>query len=291
MVEGKRVLCFSTDPQASLSDVFERDLYGKGITEVTENLYAVEIDADTKIENYQREIKEKIINMYGLEALPEEIEEYIEAAAAEPAMYESATYDAMAELVSEGGYDVYVFDMPAFGHGVRMVAMAEILSKWVEKITEAREKAGEYEAVAATLRGGVKAEDKVLDELIEIREKIKTFTDLVVDKKRTAFFVVLTPEVLPILVTERALNVFRQLGITMAGIILNEIYPVKLLEEPGLSDFLRTKVMMQQRCLSEIRNKFGAHIVSSLPMYDREPRGLEMLKRFSEDLMFPKIVW
>ena len=27
--EGKQTLCFSTDPQASLSDIFERDFYGK----------------------------------------------------------------------------------------------------------------------------------------------------------------------------------------------------------------------------------------------------------------------
>jgi len=27
--QGKKTLCFSTDPQASLSDIFERDIYGK----------------------------------------------------------------------------------------------------------------------------------------------------------------------------------------------------------------------------------------------------------------------
>lgn len=31
---GRRVLCFSTDPQASLSDIFERNLFGKGEIEV-----------------------------------------------------------------------------------------------------------------------------------------------------------------------------------------------------------------------------------------------------------------
>ena len=74
-------------------------------------------------------------------------------------MYESATYDAMADLVSTSGHDLYVFDMPPFGHGVRMIAMAGILSQWVGKITEAREKAQEYEAVAATLKGGKVSED------------------------------------------------------------------------------------------------------------------------------------
>src|SRR2546428_9975202 len=91
--------------------------------------------------------------MYGLSELPTEIEEYIDSTSAEPAMYESATYGAMADLVSTSGHDLYVFDRPPFGHGVRMIAMAGILSKWVGKITEAREKAQEYEAVGATSQG------------------------------------------------------------------------------------------------------------------------------------------
>src|SRR5947209_18575147 len=109
-------------------------------------------------------------------------------------MYESATYDAMADLVSTSGHDLYVFDMPPFGHGVRMIAMAGILSKWVGKITEAREKAQEYEAVAATLKGGKVSEDEVLRELEEIQTKIKSFTDLMVDQRRATLLLVLLPQ-------------------------------------------------------------------------------------------------
>ena len=100
--KGKKVLCFSTDPQASLSDIFEIDAYGKGIIEVTKNLYLMEIDADKKIKEYQEEIKRKIKEMYSIEKIPEEIENYINSASAEPAMYESATYDAMVDVVNKG---------------------------------------------------------------------------------------------------------------------------------------------------------------------------------------------
>src|SRR3989442_14349199 len=102
--------------------------------------------------------------MYGLSEPPAAIEEYIDSTSAEPAMYESATYDAMADLVSTSGHDLHVFDMPPFGHGVRMIAMAGILSKWVGKITEAREKAQEYERGAAPLRCGKVSEDQPLHE-------------------------------------------------------------------------------------------------------------------------------
>ena len=67
---GKRVLLFSVDPQASLSDIFQRDIFGKGPVSIMPNLWAQEVDADRRIRDYQDEIRKKIIDMYGLEDRP-----------------------------------------------------------------------------------------------------------------------------------------------------------------------------------------------------------------------------
>src|SRR5436853_555037 len=125
---NRKVLCFSTDPQASLSDIFDRDIFGKGLISVIPQLDVVEIDADRRVADYQEEVKQKIRSMYGLTEIPPEIEEYIDSTSAEPAMYESATYDAMADLVATSGHDLYVVDMPPVGHAVRMIANVEFLS-------------------------------------------------------------------------------------------------------------------------------------------------------------------
>ena len=71
--QGKRVLVFSVDPQASLSDIFQQDIFGKGPVKIMENLWAQEIDADSHIKAYQDEIRKKILDMYGLESVPEEM--------------------------------------------------------------------------------------------------------------------------------------------------------------------------------------------------------------------------
>src|SRR5262250_2780572 len=88
--QGKRVLVFSVDPQASLTDIFQRDIFGKGPVPIVQNLWAQEVDADRRIKDYQEEIRKKILDMYGFERVPEEIDNYIAAASAEPAMEESA---------------------------------------------------------------------------------------------------------------------------------------------------------------------------------------------------------
>ena len=166
--------------------------------------------------------------------------------------------------------------------------MAEILSKWVGKITEAREKAQEYEAVAATMKGAKVSEDEVLRELQEIQGKITRFTDLMMDERRTSFFMVLIPERMAILDTERALEMFDALGLRMAGLIVNQVYPKELADAAGgeAVAFLRNRARMQQKYLDEIRSKFGSKIVAMLPMYPREPRGLEMIEKVSQDLLF-----
>ena len=56
--QGYKVLVFSVDPQASLSDIFQQDIFGKGAVEIMPNLYAQEIDADQRIREYQDEIRQ-----------------------------------------------------------------------------------------------------------------------------------------------------------------------------------------------------------------------------------------
>src|SRR5690554_893814 len=56
--QGKKVLVFSVDPQASLSDIFQKDIFGRGPVEIMPNLYAQEIDADQRIKAYQDEIRQ-----------------------------------------------------------------------------------------------------------------------------------------------------------------------------------------------------------------------------------------
>ena len=60
----------------------------------------------------------KILDMYALESVPEEIENYIQAAAAEPAMEESAIFDAVVDIVVGGQFPrTGTGDFQRNGHG------------------------------------------------------------------------------------------------------------------------------------------------------------------------------
>ena len=280
----KKVVVFSTDPQASLTDIFERNIFGKGEVEIAKNLYALEIDADKRIAEYQEEIRRKIIEMYG--EVPSEIDEYIKSASAEPAMAESATFDAMVELMTSGRYDYYIFDMMPHGHAIRFLGMSQILDAWIDKVVEARRKASEYGEVAAVLggKGGLAQEDAILKELDFIRSRLDFVGEIMRDKKRTAFFYVLIPEAMAILDTEKALKMFQEFKIPLSGIIVNQVYPVELLNDPCVPEYLKNRILMQQKHMETIKQKFGSLVLGTVPMLDREPKGLEMIAKIAQHL-------
>jgi arsenite-transporting ATPase len=279
---GKRVLVFSVDPQASLTDIFEKDIFGKGPTEIMPNLYAQEIDADHRVKEYQQEIRQKILDMYGMEEIPEEIESYIQAAAAEPAMEESAIFDQVVDIVVEGGYDYYIYDLVPLGHALYYLSMASVYDAWIGKITGLREQMREYDQVAAAIkREGEVEEDKILEELLYIKDRINRSSSILTDKKKTAFFFVLTPEEMIIKDTLKAAGLFAKFDVPLSGYIINRVLPAEL-KNQNIPEYLKNRFSMQDHYLKQIESDFKGQILASVPEMERDVTGLAMIEKMAK---------
>ncbi len=280
--QGYKVLVFSVDPQASLSDIFQQDIFGKGAVEIIPGLFAQEIDADRRIREYQDEIRQKILNMYGLEKVPDEIEDYIQAAAAEPAMEESAIFDQVVDIIVSGDYDYYIYDLVPLGHALYYLSMASVYDQWIGKITKLREEMQEYAQVAALMRRDEELEeDKILAELQDIRYRINTSSSILTDKEKTAFFFVLVPEEMIILDTVKAAGLFAKFQVPISGYIVNRVIPTEL-EQQQIPEYLRHRIQMQRKYLEEIRQRFGNQVLAYIPEFERDITGLEMIRRMAE---------
>lgn len=282
--QGYKVLVFSVDPQASLSDIFQRDIFGKGPVEIMPNLWAQEIDADRRIKEYQEEIRRKIMDMYGLDEVPQEIEDYIQAASAEPAMEESAIFDAVVDIVVEGRYDYYIYDLVPLGHALYYLSMAKVYDEWITKITKLREEMREYEEMVARIRRKQTEEDRILEELQYIRQRINMSSSILTDSRKTAFFFVLIPEEMVILDTLKAAELFRRFDVPISGYVVNRVLPVELLGQ-NIPEYLRNRIEMQRRHLEEIRARFGNQVLAYVPELERDVTGLDMIARVA-DLLF-----
>jgi arsenite-transporting ATPase len=279
---GHKVLVFSVDPQASLSDIFQRDIFGKGPVEIMDNLYAQEIDADRRIKEYQDEIRKKILDMHSLSKVPDEIEGYIQAAAAEPAMEESAIFDAVVDIVVKGGYDYYVYDLVPLGHALYYLSMASAYNAWIDKITHLREEMREFDKVVAVVKREKEIEeDEILNELLYIKNRINKSSSILTDKKKTAFFFVITPEEMIIKDTQKAAQLFAKFDVPLSGYIVNRVIPPEL-KNQDIPEYLRNRITMQDKYLKLIQETFPNEILASVPEIEREVTGLAMIEKMAK---------
>ena len=285
--KGHKVLVFSVDPQASLSDIFERDIFGQGAVEIMPNLYAQEIDADRHIKEYQDEIRQKIYDMYGLDEIPEEIESYIQAAAAEPAMEESAIFDQVVDIVVSAEYDYYIYDLVPLGHALYYLSMASVYDEWIDKITKLRQEMEEYAKVAALIKREKETEeDMILKELLDIKYRINTSSGILTDKEKTAFFFVIIPEEMALLDTQKAARLFAKYQVPLSGYVVNRVIPPELGQQ-NIPDYLRHRLEMQEGYLKRIDELFGDQVLARIPEFERDVTGLPMIERMAEAMFGP----
>jgi arsenite-transporting ATPase len=280
---GKKVLVFSVDPQASLSDIFKQDIFGKGATEIMPNLYAQEIDADRRVKEYQQEIRQKIFDMYGFDKIPDEIESYIQAAGAEPAMEESAIFDEVVDIVVKGGYDYYIYDLVPLGHALYYLSMASVYDAWIDKITGLRQQMREYDQVAAVIKREESEmdEDAILNELLYIKERINKSSGILTDKAKTAFFFVVTPEEMIIKDTQKAAELFAKFDVPLSGYVVNRVLPPEL-KEQNIPEYLKNRMAMQTHYLDLINDTFKGEIRAFVPEMERDVTGLPMIEKMAK---------
>jgi arsenite-transporting ATPase len=249
-----------------------------------QNLWAQEVDADRRIKDYQEEIRKKILDMYGFDRVPEEIDNYIAAASAEPAMEESAIFDAVVDIIVQGDYDYYIYDLVPLGHALYYLSMAKVYDEWINKITKLRADMRQYDQVAATMRREETVqEDQILTELTYIKERINASSQILTDKKRTAFFFVVVPEEMIILDTKKAAALFAKFDVPLSGYIVNRVLPADL-GTGNIPVYLRNRIAMQQKYLGVIKESFGGDIRAYVPEMERDVTGLAMIERLAQRL-------
>ncbi len=280
--QGKKVLVFSVDPQASLTDIFQKDIFGKGPVKIMENLWAQEIDADSHIKNYQNEIRKKILDMYGMDKVPDEIEDYIQAASAEPAMEESAIFDAVVDIIVEGDYDYYIYDLVPLGHALYYLSMAKVYDEWINKITKLREEMREYETMVSKIKREKETdEDQILTELQYIKHRINASSSILTDKEKTAFFFVVVPEEMIILDTQKAAELFAKFDVPIAGYVVNRVLPPELRSQ-AVPAYLTNRLAMQKSYMDKIDTTLGNQVLGMVPELERDVTGLAMIEKLAK---------
>ncbi len=280
--QGKRTLLASTNPVHSLSNLLEKDVFGKtAMVCDQENCYAFEIDTKDTIERSKQEIREKINWFLKFADITTQAEGFIESATMNPAFEESAMFENMTDLMFKDEYDFYVFDTAPTANARRLLGMSKVYSLWVDKMLKSREEASSLRELLSFTKK--KEADPLMDYLLAFKDRMAKAKYLLTDDALTAFFFVTLPESLPIAVITRFINWFHEFGIPVGGVIVNGVIQKDQVAKDA-AEFVQNRVAMQQEHMGEIWDIFKDRVRAVLPLFETEVKGAKMLHRMVDTL-------
>ncbi len=297
---GRKTLVVSTDPAHSLSDAFALPVGGK-ITAVKARLDGLEIDPDAQVDEHIAEVLASMKSMVKPTLYPQ-IEKQLKLTAQSPGTQEAALLESIARLIDEReqlGYDLIIFDTAPTGHTLRLLTLPEAMSAWTQGMLQTSQKAQQLQGVVDHLSSSRQrapqhplAEPKQHDgaDLSERNQRIaerlrrrqqlfQRTRDVIKDAQQTAIALVLTPEKLPVLETERAVRQLQEQQLPLAALWVNRNIPAH-----ADGEFMAQRRHQEELYRAQIRTLFAGLPVAFLPLFERDLDGINGLQQLVQAL-------
>ncbi|NLG87205.1 MAG: ArsA family ATPase [Firmicutes bacterium] len=279
---GLRTLVVSTDPAHSLGDIFATHIDEEG--QLAPNLWGYEINPVKESERYTEQIKSQFQNVVS-PVIMEEIQRQIEAAYSAPGSEEAAIFDKFIDMLEriETEFDLVVFDTAPTGHTLRLLSLPELLASWIEHLIAQREKANRLMSMAAVgspeLKEKTDKPDPVLATLKRREERFRRAREFIVDNQAASFIFVVNAEKLPIMETQKAMEILVKYQIPIGGVIVNRLLPT---DQEG--PFWTRRRELEKKYMAEIEEQFGSLILAKLPLLPDDIYGRQALDQIVQML-------
>ncbi|AUX08486.1 arsenite-transporting ATPase [Halalkaliarchaeum desulfuricum] len=312
---GTATLVVSTDPAHSLSDTFGVDIPAEP-ARIREDLplYAAEIDPDAAMEaglfggggefgggafgegeGFGEETGGEGDGFAGAGGAGNPLGELLGGDGIDPLLGgtmpgadEAAAMQQLLEHLDDPRFDRVVIDTAPTGHTLRLLQLPEIMDSMVGEMLKLRQRlSGMMEGFKGMFGGGEGPVGDAAD-LEQLRERIERLRAVLRDPDRTDFRVVLIPEEMSVVESERLVGRLEEFGIPVGTIVVNRV-----MEEPdrvaggdrNLDDdwllapnhencaFCRRRWEVQQTALRRATELFRGRDVKRVPLLAGEVKG------------------
>jgi arsenite-transporting ATPase len=273
---GVKTLLLSTDIAHSLSDALDVRL-GDEPLEVAPSLWAVQIDTQGRFEAAWRDVQSFLIDMLarsGVDAITADELTVL------PGVDEVLALLAVRELALTGNWDVLVVDCAPTAETLRLLALPEALTWYLERVFPVHRRIAKGMRPIATLLGRreVLPPDTLFEALLRLNDELASVRRLLGDPTVTTVRLVLTPESVVAAEARRTFTALALYGYAVDQIIANRVFPA------GDDEWRRGWAQAQRKQLAAIRDSFAGLPVSELPYRAAEPIGADALREVADEL-------
>jgi arsenite-transporting ATPase len=272
---GKRTLVISTDIAHSLADSFDVAL-GSEPTPIAENLWGQESDVYYNVRRYWGTIQRYVQSVFKWRGLDDVLAEELTVL---PGMDELASLLWIAEHHDSRKYDVIVVDAAPTGETVRLLSLPEAGRWWLERIFPIQRRAMQIAGpVLRRVMGVPVPDDAVFAAGEELFHRLDHMQQLLADDSKSSVRLVLNLEKMVIKEAQRSFTYFHLFGYPTDLVVCNRVLP------PGTGAYFEAWQEAQRRYQPLVEESFAPVPVRSVPFFDREVVGLEMLGRLGRSL-------
>jgi arsenite-transporting ATPase len=226
----KKILIVSTDPAPSLGDSFDIEI-GNKITNIKENLWAIEFEAKELLEDFRKKNLKVIETLVerGTYLSQEDIEVFENLAI--PGMDEIMAIIKIADLLKTKAYDLIILDTAPTGHTKVLLSLPQAMENWLVVMNLMQEK---HRFLKEHWKGKY-VKDKCDKFLEDTKTDVAEVKNLFKEPNLTEFIPVTIPEPMSVLETEDLIKYLNDLEIKVENIIVNRIL------FPGNCEFCKKK--------------------------------------------------
>ena len=273
---GYKTLVTSTDPAHSLADSFDVPLRDDA-SEVGENLWAEQIDAQARLETNYRDIQEHVIsllNWMGVDTVEAEELSVI------PGLDEIFSLTDMKRHAASGQYDVLIVDCAPTAETLRLLSLPEVMNWYIERIFPI------HRGVTKTIRPVLTKmtsmpipDDKIFAAIERLHKNLESVRKLLTDAKNASVRLVVNPEKMVIAEARRTYTYLSLFGYRVDAVIANRIMP----DEVNDPYFKKWKDIHAEH-LDTIHESFAPVPILKAKLFDQEMVGVDLLEKMGDEV-------
>jgi arsenite/tail-anchored protein-transporting ATPase len=273
---GKRTLVMSTDPAHSLGDSFEEEI-GSWPTLIAENLWAMQIDAQERLEGNWREIQDyfiQLMNWAGTETIQAEELTVI------PGLDEIFSLIDVRTHVESGAFDMLVVDCAPTAETLRLLSLPEIMNWYIERVFPVERR------VVKTIRPIVSrmtslpiAGDQVFAAIERLHRNLETVKQILTDEQVSSVRLVVNPEKMVIAEARRTYTYLGLFGYRVDAVVVNRIIPDEVVDP-----YFGKWKDVQAEHLATVHESFEPVPILTARLFDREMIGIPLLVEMGDEV-------